>query len=133
MSFENISLEVLLLFGAPLLALATWGVAKLNQLVKAKIKNEYWSGVLARLNDAVFTAVKSVHQSFVDPLKKENGGLTDENKAIAKKMAVETAKSYIGAKGLQELAKVFGLGADETEQMINDKVEAAVSDIKKSE
>jgi len=102
--------SLLLALGGSLLALAVYGVAKLNALVSAKVKSAYLQSAILRLDNAAMNATKSVYQTFVSPLKAA-GGLSDANKAAAKAAALAEMKSYLGEKGLQEIMFVLGLGS----------------------
>lgn len=125
-------------YGLPILmgTVLTWLLAKLGQFINAKVKNEYLAGTLVRLKDAVHAAVSEVSQSYVDGLKAgrspnsaDGSKLTHEEKQAAKKKAVDAAKSYLGKKGLKELAKVFGLKADAAlDEFLGGQVEKAVRD-----
>lgn len=127
--FENIVLTLLMILGPAALAVLTWAGLKLKNYLAAKGMNEYLKGVLQRLDDAVVDAVKGVYQAYVEPLKAE-GGLSDENKAKAKAKAIEYLKSFIGEKGLKELAKVLGAEGDELDKALGNKVEAALPSVK---
>ncbi len=117
---------------APLLAAATWGVSKLSQLISTKVKNEYAAGVLSRLSYAALQAVKGVQQAFVDAIKKgrEDGVLTDEEKAYAAEQALAALKSYLGPKGLKEIGNILGLNGLELDKALSHEVEAAVHDLR---
>lgn len=122
-------LQILVWCSPALLGLLAYGFMKLNQFYSAKITNESLRGVLTRLNDSVETAVKSIGQSYVDTLKK-SGDFGPEARAVAKKQAIEVAKSYMGQKGLDEVKKVLGWSDDAVEANLGDKVEAKVSELK---
>src|SRR5690606_3248430 len=109
MDAGSIGLKVLEILSPVLLAAITWAAAKLAQLIRAKVGNEYLKGVLVRLDDAVFTAVKDLQQSVVEEIKlaSADGKITDEEKRRIKDKALATVKSHIGAKGLAELAKIL--------------------------
>ena len=75
MDTGSIGLKVLEILSPVLLAALTWAAAKLAQLIRAKVQNEYLKGVLVRLDDAVFTAVKDVwlcgaphNQTYAEPI-----------------------------------------------------------------
>ncbi len=125
--FHNLSelLQPVLLAGLTLLS--GWAA----KLIAAKVRMEYLRGVLIRLDDAVLSAVKEVSQTYVDALKsgRADGTLTDEESKKAKDLALSSAKSYLGMKGLSELAKVLGLGSGEVESLLSSKIEATVHDI----
>lgn len=118
----------------PLLGiLASWASIELAKFIKAKTKNEALAGALVRLNDVVFTVVKSLNQTVVDGLKAANadGRVTPEEVAKIKADALALVKSHIGPKGLDELLYVFGLKDEAAlDKFVSDKVEAAVGDVK---
>lgn len=119
--------------GSPLLiATLTWLAGKLAQLVQARVKNEYVRGVLLRLDDAVLTVVREIHQVSVDALKAAapDGKLTPEVKAMVKRAALDAIKKNLGVKGLSQLVKVLGINTEAVDKLIGTRVEAAVHDLK---
>jgi hypothetical protein len=111
-----------------LLAALSWLSLRIAALINAKVSNERLNGVLTRLDDAVFMAVREVEQVFVSMLKtaSDDGALTAEERRQAKDAALQAARSYLGTRGLAELGKVLGLPGDEVDRVISGKVEAAV-------
>ena len=111
-----------------LLAALSWLSLRIAALINAKVKNERIQGILLRLDDAVFLAVREVEQVFVSMLKtaSEDGVLTAEERRQAKDAALRAARSYLGTRGLAELGKVLGLPEDEVDRVIGGRVEAAV-------
>src|SRR5690606_8548412 len=79
-----------------LVAGLTFLSAWLARLITAKVKGEYLRGVLVRLDEAVFTAVKSVAQTYADALKtaREDGKLEPAERQEAKRRALGALKSY---------------------------------------
>lgn len=134
METGDIGLKVLEILSPVLLAALTWAAAKLAQLIRAKVKNEYLKGVLVRLDDAVFTAVKDLQQSVVAQIKKasSDGKITDNEKKQIKERAVASVKSHIGTKGLAEAAKILGLEGGAFDSLLSSKVEAAVHDLRRT-
>lgn len=121
---------------SPLVMLGLGYVSKLlADLIKAKTKNEYLSGVLVRLNTSVVDAVKAIEQSVVEEIKKASadGVITDAERLSIKQAALDAVKSYLGVKGLNEIGKVLGLSNAAVEGLISDKIEAAVHDLKKTQ
>lgn len=121
--FEVISVVVT----SVVLPLLGWGARKLGQFLDAKIENEYVSNAQSRLWDALSTAVTAVGKEFVEQAKDTNadGKLSKAEAAHAKNMAVAKLKTYLGPKGLKELA--FVLGAEGlVDEFLADKVEAEV-------
>ena len=113
-----------------LLALLGWVAQKLRKFIDAKAMHEYVKGILLRLNDAVWAAVRDVQQTFVDKIKegRADGKLTEDEIALAKAMAISKIKSYLGLKGAGVLMKVLGLDGKAFEEFLGSKVEAAVAD-----
>lgn len=134
MDAGSIGLKILEILSPVLLAALTWAAAKAAELVRAKVKNEYLKGVLVRLDDAVFTAVKELQQSVVDEIKRASadGKITDEEKRRIKEKALTTVKSHLGNKGLAELAKILGLNGGGLDGLLSSKVEAAVHDLRRT-
>lgn len=134
MDAGSIGLKVLEILSPVLLAALTWAAAKLAQFIRAKVGNEYLKGVLVRLDDAVFTAVKAIQQSVVEEIKlaSADGKITDEEKRRIKDKALATVKSHLGTKGLAELAKILGLDGVALDGLLSSKVEAAVHDLRRS-
>ncbi len=124
--------KVFQLLSPVLLAGLSWLSVKAAQLISAKVKTEYLKGVLVRLDDAVFAAVREVQQVTVDDLKaaSANGQLTPDERAKVKQAAIDTIKSHLGAKGIAEVANVLGLEDGAVDRLLTTRVEAAVHDIK---
>lgn len=121
---------------SPLIMLGLGYVSKLlADLIKAKTKNEYLSGVLVRLNTAVMDAVKAIEQSVVEEIKRASadGMITDAERLSIKQTALNSVKAYLGVKGLNEVGRVLGLTDAAVEGLISDKIEAAVHDLKKTQ
>lgn len=134
MDTGSIGLKVLEILSPVVLAVLTWAAAKLAQLIRAKVQNEYLKGVLVRLDDAVFTAVKDLQQSVVDEIKAASvdGKITEEEKRRIKEKAISAVKSHLGTKGLAEVAKILGLEGGALEGLLSSKVEAAVHDLRRT-
>jgi hypothetical protein len=116
-----------------LLAALSWLSLRIAALISAKVKNERLQGILsrlddARLDDAVFVAVREVEQVFVSMLKtaSEDGSLTVEERRQAKDAALQAARQYLGPRGLAELGKVLGMREDDVDRVIGTRVESAV-------
>ena len=134
MDTGSIGLKVLEILSPLLLAALTWAAAKLAQLIRAKVQNEYLKGVLVRVDDAVFTAVKDLQQTVVEQIKaaSADGKITDDEKKQIKEKALAAVKSHLGTKGLAEAASVLGLGGGALEGLLSSKVESAVHDLRRS-
>lgn len=97
--------------------------------VVQRIQNSFAQGVVSRAWSEIRDAVLEVAQTFVDDLKlaRDDGKLTARERQLAKARAIETAKSNIGAKGLQRLARILGL--ENVDDWIGTKVESVVRDL----
>lgn len=118
--------------GSLLIALLSWVAVYAANLIKAKVANTYLQGVLVRLDDAVYTAVKMVTQTYVDAIKEASadGTLTADEKMAAKQKAIDAVKDYLGAKGLATIAQVLGLTGSAVDSFLGAKIEAAVATTK---
>jgi hypothetical protein len=58
---QDIVLVTLQVLSPVIVAALAWLSAKLAEFIRAKVQGEYLRGVLIRLDDAVFTAVKPGH------------------------------------------------------------------------
>jgi len=123
MDTGNIGLKVLEILSPLLLAALTWAAAKLAQLIRAKVQNEYLKGVLVRIDDAVFTAVKDLQQTVVEQIKaaSADGKITDDEKKQIKDKALAAVKSHLGTKGLAEAAGILGLGGGALEGLLSSR------------
>jgi hypothetical protein len=132
MNKEQLALQIAQWLAPLLMALIGLGIAKLTQLINAKVKNEYLKGVLTRLDDAVLTAVKAAEQVLVLAIREANadGKITAEEAAQIKAKVMEEVKSHLGMKGIGELAGVLGLGGEALDKLLGSKIEAAVLDLK---
>ena len=132
MDWKDIGLKTLEVLSPALLAAVTWAAAKGAQLITAKIKNETLRGILVRLDDAVLSAVREVQQVTVDAIKaaSADGTLTPDEQAQVKQAAIASVKSYLGPKGIVEIAKVLGLDGIAVDALLATRVEAAVHDLK---
>jgi uncharacterized protein YidB (DUF937 family) len=135
MDTGSIGLKVLEILSPVLLAALTWASAKLAQLIRAKAQNEYLKGVLVRLDDAVFTAVKDLQQTVVAAIKEASadGRITDDEKRQIKDKALAAVKSHLGTKGIAELAGILGLEGGALDGLLSSKIEAAVHDLRRAE
>ena len=96
------------------------------------MKNEQLKAVLLRLDDVVLAAVREAQQVLVDKLKaaSADGALTPDQRTQAKQAAIDSAKSQLGATGLAEVGKTFGLEAAAVDKLLSTRVEAAVHHLK---
>lgn len=122
--------ETIAAYGPQVLA---WVLAALGSLLAThvflRIKEGYVRDVLQRAWIEVQGAVTEVSQVYADAIKRarEDGQLTQNEKAAAKTMAMDVAKANIGVKGLARLARVIGIPID---QWLASKTEQAVAQLK---
>jgi len=128
----DISVQVFQFLSPLVLGAITWVAAKLAQYISARVKNEYLRGVLVRLDDTVVSVVREIHQVTVDALKASSvdGKVPPGAREAIRNAALMAIKSYLGVKGLGQLARVLGLDGDAVDRLIGTKVEAAVHDLK---
>jgi len=123
---------------APILTAAVgWGAVKLSNLIAAKTKNERVGGMLARLVGTVKTAVVSVNETAKaeiaaakDPKSPGGAKITKGEAEQLKKACLDKIKSYWGAKGLSEAARVLGFDGGGLESFLGDEIEKAVAETK---
>ena len=132
MQGSDIGLGIFQMLSPVLLAAVSWIAAKLGQLINAHVKNEYLRGVLVRLDDTVLSVVREVHQVTVAAIKEASvdGRLPPGARETVKNAAVAKIQSYLGRKGLAEVARVLGLDLEGVGRLIGTRVEAAVHDLK---
>lgn len=111
MNWGELGVQILAALSPVILAIASWLALAVKNYFESKTKNEVLKGMGIRLFDAFGVAIQSVGQTYVADLKAAaaDGKLTAEEKAEAKRKAIEASKSYLGPKGLGELAKVLGV------------------------
>jgi len=120
------------LLGPVLLAGLSWLSVKAAQLISVKVKNEQLKAVLLRLDDVILAAVREAQQVLVDKLKatSADGALTPDQRTQAKQAAIDSAKSQLGATGLAEVGKTFGLESAAVDKLLSTRVEATVHRLK---
>jgi hypothetical protein len=103
-------------------------------LVNAFIKGRgYPWDVVRRAMFEVGSAVYEVYQVYTSDILKgrADGNLTQEEKDHAFQLALATAKSNLGAKGLKRLLKVLGLESTaELDKWLGTQIEAKVAELK---
>lgn len=105
----------------------------LTRYVWRRIGNDYARGVVSRAYEEVRSAVLEVAQTYTSELKagRADGRLTESEKTEAKQRAIARAKSNIGRKGLERLARVLDL--ESVEGWLANRTEAAVAQYKHPE
>src|SRR5688500_8550258 len=94
---------VMQLLSPAALAALTWLAASVNALIRARVQNASLRAVRRRLDDAVFAAVRELHQVVVEGMKSasSDGRLTPDQKLQIKARAIATIKSPLGPRGLK--------------------------------
>jgi hypothetical protein len=130
---NTILLALCIVVALGLVPLLAWLAARLAAYIHAKTQNATLEGILIRLDDAIFGAIREVMMTGVDAAKQAatDGKLPPEIAQRAKLAAVERVKRYLGAEGIALLEKVLGLaGPDASSAYIGTRVEAAVHQVK---
>ena len=93
-----------------------------------KTKSDYLSELLYRLEDTIRSVTREMQQTVVDALKKRSAdGKLDVADALAiRNEALAKVKSYVGPKGLAELAKLLGLNEKLVDSYLITLIEANV-------
>jgi hypothetical protein len=125
--------DVIVGVGGLALSALGWLLLKLAKYLGQQTKNLLDDRLLLGLQHAVMTAVRDVHQTYVQHIVKgrEDRKLTAEEKRIAKNLALSKAKTYIGLKGAKLLLKSFELSEDELNELLKGKIEADVLGLKR--
>ena len=132
MTALDLGLRILVLFSPILLAALAWASARLAQYITAHVKNTYLKNALVRLDDAVFSAVKELEQTLVAEVKASSGDgkLSAADRDRIKRAAMDKVKSYLGMKGIAEIATILGLSPEALDGVIGTRIEAAVHDVR---
>lgn len=122
----DIFFDVLLNYSGTLIA-AVLSVV-LGLVLKPFAKQLWLKGAMQRVADAVKDGVMAVNQTWVDRIRiaRQDGIVTAEELADAKKMAIEEAKVQLGKFFLDLLARVGGYDDASMDRMFATKVEAQV-------
>lgn len=137
MNKSEMALNLYYLLGTVITGLLGWVSVKLNAWLKAKTKNELVGGIVARLSDSVFTAVKTVHQTArreieraKDPASPGGAAITPQEAEVLRGAVWSKLKlEYGGMEGLSKLLGVIGLtDADAVKGWVDNRIEAAVHD-----
>jgi hypothetical protein len=113
--------------------LLAWLSARVATYIKAKVANEAYSTMLARLSDTVFTLVREAEQTAVAEIKraKDDGSpggtrLTAEEGAQIKEAVIQKFRRLWGPAGLLRLMRVLGLTDGMLEDFLAAKIEEAI-------
>lgn len=90
----NWSEVVISVVSVVLTAVASWGIAKLIELINSKISNTQATNILSSAVTIITDVVKQIYQTYVEALKDTNTFDADcQKEALCK--ALETAKALI--------------------------------------
>lgn len=109
------------------------GVAMLlTRYVYGLLKSEYVKRVISRALNEIQAAVMEVAQTYSDAIKKgrDDGKLTEEEKAKARSLAMTIARENIGLKGIRRLVRIFAGDRIDIDKWLGNKVEASVKALK---
>lgn len=128
--WAGIGLQVLAVLGPVISALIGWAALALRQLALQKTKNE----LLARLTGLAGSVAAEMNQAVVDAVRRASadGTLTDHEKADIKKEAMDKLLAYVGAKGITETKKLFGLEPNALDGLLGGLLEQAVAALKQN-
>lgn len=115
-----------------LLGLISTAFGFLARWISAKTGSERAGVIAERLGVALERAVKATWQTYAEDLKKgrSDGKLTDDEKAEARKRAIDFAKSYLGPKGIRELLWVLGIDSSKLDGALGDMLEPFIAKAK---
>ena len=93
-----------------------------------------WQGPIARLDDAVRTAVRATEQQLVSAFRKAspNGKLTPAQAAIAFAHAADLVVKQLGAQARRKMISELGMTEDTFATMTDARIEAELHDVKTS-
>lgn len=126
---DSVTLVIVTALFPILTAVLTWLGVKLGALIQAHVKNQILAGVFQQLDYAVLNAVKSVEQTLLQTARASGAGISGTEALDAKATAIRIAKRYLGPAGRRGLAEVVGLNLMEVDQVLADRIEAAVLDL----
>jgi len=133
MTFSDITLKALEALSPLLMAALGWVATRLAQLINARIRSEETRGVLLRVEQVVFGAVREVQQTLVDDIKAQSpdGRLRAFDRTRVKEVALATVRSELGPRGLDELSRVLGTAPEAIDQVLSTRIEAAVHEMRR--
>jgi len=119
--------SIVVTFGSALISGLAVVLKYVTSRMAAQTKNDRWDGMILRLDDLTIKVARDVFQTYVKARKKasEDGTLTAEEKAEAKARAKKALKSYLGMKGLKEIATLMG-GDSPLEDFLGTAIEDGV-------
>lgn len=120
--------ELIANYGLAALAVIASGLGLLmSKYVLVAIESKKVRDYVSRAYEEAKAAFLEVGETYVKALKdaNEDGKLTEGEKAEAKKRAIAIAKSNLGKKGLQRLARIF-----DVDSWLANKIEAFVGESK---
>jgi len=105
---------------------------QITNWIKAKTQNETAQGALIRLNELVATQVRANAQTIVASLREAagDGSVDADELARIKDETIQRLKTYLGQRGLKDLAKV--IDGETLDTFLEAKVEQAVHQLKEA-
>lgn len=97
--------------------------------IRRKATNEKVRAVGERAAGAVCDAVRAIEQTFVSKLR-EHGAISADNAQEAASLALDTAREFLGPKGVAELRAVLGSGDDAIDSYLLSLIEAKIAAVK---
>ncbi|MDR0966676.1 MAG: hypothetical protein LBM75_09300 [Myxococcales bacterium] len=121
--------------GAALIALAGIATTLLIRWIYSKTKSAIVDRALTAVSQACHLAVTQVWTNYVEALKAEapDGKLTDSDKSMARSIAIQTVKSFLGPKGLALIVKGLGVEAAWLESFLGASVESSLASLRRAE
>jgi len=126
--------ELHIQYGLLVLAAIFTGLAWLySRFLADKIKSSRVGQMVVATGQELRAVITEVYATYVKALKAagEDGKWTDEEKAKAKKMAVDKFKENWGAKGIKRMSKILGIDGV-VDSWLGTQVEATLADMKKA-
>lgn len=112
--------------GVILMGLATWVSTFVTSWLSSKIKDKRLQRLSLALNDIVTRAVKTVTQTYVDNMKKQNAFDGE-----AQKEALKKCKEIVDAQLTQELRDFVQENFKDVESYITSLIESTILGLKK--
>lgn len=132
MSWETVTMPVLLALAAALSSLIAWGTKKLVAYIDSKVTNDMFAGALKRMTEMASVVVLELQQTVVDRLKAD-GKWTAETASAVKKDALSKMKEYLGPKGLDMLKSALGVPTSTLDSLLGSYIEAQVKELRLDE
>ena len=124
--------QALPVISAGVLAALAWLSALVGRLLVARLQAGYARDVLGRLNAAAYAVVARLEQRTVAAIREAaaDGKLTPDEQVGIQRTALDELKSYVGPKGLAEVARILIGPGVPVDQYLGAKIEEAVVALK---